>query len=105
MSLKAEMSTLGGRYSLYTDQASANPASIANGAIGTVDWTITGLSSEDEIMGYAIKTALNGLVVNDIDCSSDLIRVHLENNTGGAVDLGAITANFLILKDPATPAS
>lgn len=87
-------------------QVSLNPGSIADGAIGTVTATITGLTTSDEVIGYNCKSVLElGLIVKGMACTADTLTISLENRTGAPIDGGAETWNVEILRSTATQAS
>ncbi len=71
---------------------SVNPASIAAGAVGTTDVTVTGLTTSHRVVATPQGGLGAGLAVNGVSIPSNgTLRIHLYNPTAGAVDGGAVT--------------
>ena len=77
---------------------SADPASIAAGAVGNVDIAITGLTASDEVLSVVPKALATGLVLVESVCATDKVTVTLFNPTASAVDDAASAYNLVILK-------
>ena len=96
MTLLAQKQIDGGRLEFH-QLTSTDPASINDGATGTVVFTLTGISTSDYVASAVFTTDLLELTVEQIVITTNTITVTVANNTGGAVDAAAQTANFLII--------
>lgn len=77
---------------------SANPASIAAGANGTVTLAITGVDTTDLVFVNARSLADGLLVVGATVTGTDEVTVDLVNTTAGAVDDAASDYDYVLVK-------
>lgn len=87
----------GGRVEFGT-VTSADPASIAAGAVGTVALTITGVDTTDLVF-LNPRALADGLVMVDATVTADdTVTVSLLNTTAGAVDDSASDYDYCLFK-------
>lgn len=73
------------------DLVAVNPASIAAGAVGTVDVTVAGLTTSHYVLAQPQASLGAGLSLAGLSIpSANTLRVHLYNPTAGAVDGGSV---------------
>lgn len=97
MSVKATTSIKGADLEFGT-VTSANPASIAAGAVGTVALTITGADTGD-IVFITSRAIATGLVVMEATVTSaNTVTVGLFNPTASAVDDAASDFDYMLVK-------
>ena len=77
---------------------SANPASIAAGAKGTVALTVAGLATTDQILSVNARGLATGLVVMGATITAaNTITVQLHNTTEAAIDDDASIYDYSVL--------
>ena len=99
MASKAEIfdGVRGGRVEFGT-VTSADPASIAAGAVGTVELTIEDADTTDLVF-LNPRSLADGLVMVDATITADdTVTVTLLNTSGGAVDDAASDYDYVMLK-------
>lgn len=97
MAVKATLNAKGADLEFGT-VTSANPASIAAGAVGTVALTITGAKTTDLVF-ITSRAIATGLVVMEATVTADdTVTVGLFNPTAGAVDDAASDFDYLLVK-------
>jgi hypothetical protein len=80
---------------------SETPGSIANGAQVILSITATGAELGDFVVPY-LSASAQGLTVTAYVSATNTCRVVLQNETGGAIDLGTLTVGVYVLnRDPA----
>jgi hypothetical protein len=85
---------------LQGSTTTANLASVADGDEVTVEVTVTGAALGDRAIA-ASSIDVTDFVVNASVTAANTVTVVYANNTGGALDLGAITTTVTVLKDSA----
>jgi hypothetical protein len=71
-----------------------NPASVANGAQTSVSFTVSG-AALGQVVSCSPNIVLQGLHLWGEVTASNTVTLYLSNNTGGAVDLGAMTVTVV----------
>ena len=85
------------RLSFYAATASWNPASVADGDNVTTTITVPGVTANVMASVRVFPPySLQGLIAGGYVSADDTVTVVLNNNTGGAVDLGAGTWGVIV---------
>lgn|SRR5574343_87689 len=88
-----------------TYQEAVDPGSITTGAQVTVDVTLTGVTSSDEVLSCMCKTVLEaGIHFKGAVCATDKVTMTFENTTGGTINPGSETWNIQLLRTTAKQA-
>lgn len=86
----------GQAFQIKKGSVSINPGSIATVATGTGAGTITGLATTDMILMHRPAGLNDDLVVSGWRITgADTVTVYLYNPTGGAIDDGALTWEYM----------
>lgn len=81
---------------LKVREVSVNPASLAANTGDETDVTVSGVTTDDMVVGIEAQAALNdGICVSARVKATDTVAFHFVNVTAGAIDVAA--TNFKIL--------
>ena len=97
------MSKLGGSHNfaggnIEIGSLSLNPASIADNAQGITTGTIEGAEVGDIVFVNPEAMALGVAFVGAKITAEDTVSVYINNESGGAIDLAAMTFDYLLFK-------
>lgn len=71
-------------------------ASLADGAGSTESFTVSGLAVGDMVIGISFGVDLSGVTVTGYVSAANTLKIRVQNESGGVVDLASTTVKVLV---------